>query len=179
MSKELDRIATQIEHLGVSARLIDLALYTKDGETSRTEKIRAVLEHLEPGVYLIGTGPYTQGVHSLMCEEVVIGRLANVLEKPLDRPVDVFVNDGVTLSPREVSRLHCAIYRKEGVTKHDYWIIDRGSTCGTYVNQKQLQSPSADTSDDVRLTSQALVNGDVISLGPSTINSFVFVDLRN
>lgn len=179
MSNELDLMALKIEQLGVTARLFDLAMYMKDGEGTRAQKIRTVLGHLDPGVYLIGGGPYTQGVHSLMCDEVVIGRLATVLEKTLDRPVDVFVNDAATLTPREVSRVHCAIYRKEGVTKHDYWIIDRGSTCGTYVNQEPLQAPSAKDSDDVRLASRALVNGDVISLGPSRINSFVFVDLRN
>ena len=179
MSGDLDHIARKIEQLGVTARLYDLALFTKDGEASRTRSIRTVLDHLDPGVYLIGTGPYTQGVHSLMCEEVVIGRLATVLEKALDRAVDVFVNDAATLTPREVSRVHCAIYRKEGVTKHDYWIIDRGSTCGTFVNEERLQSPSANDSDDVRMNSRTLVDGDVISLGPSLINRFVFVDLRS
>src|SRR5205814_1861937 len=141
-------------------------------------KIRAVLEHLEPGVYLIGTGPYTQGVYSLMCDEVVIGRLATVLEKSLDRPVDVIVRDAATLTPREVSRVHCAIYRREGVTRHDYWVIDKKSTCGTYVNQERVQAASADDSDAERLASKPLGNGDVISLGPSFINTFVFLDLR-
>ena len=179
MSNELDRMAVKIEQLGVTARLSDLALFMKDGDGTRAKNIRAVLANLDPGVYLIGGGPYTQGVYSLMCDEVVIGRLATVLEKPVDSPVDVFVNDAATLTPREVSRVHCAIYRKEGVTKHDYWIIDRGSSCGTYVNREPLQAPSAKDSDDVRLASRALVNGDVICLGPSLINSFVFVDLRN
>jgi hypothetical protein len=179
MSGDLDQIAKKIEQLGVTARLNDLALFTKDGEAARTRSIKMVLDHLDLGVYLIGTGPYTQGVHSLMCEEVVIGRFATVLEKALDRAVDVFVNDAATLTPREVSRVHCAIYRKEGVTKHDYWIIDRGSTCGTFVNEERLQSPSANDSDGVRMNSRTLVDGDVISLGPSLINSFVFVDLRS
>ena len=178
MTKVLDRLATRIEQLGVAARLNDLALFMKDGEATRAQKVRAVLGHLDPGVYLIGTGPYTQGVYSVMCDEVVIGRLATVLENSLDRPVDVIVNDAATLTPREVSRVHCAIYRREGVTKHDYWIIDKNSTCGTYVNQEQVHAASADDSDAVRLASKPLANGDVISLGPSLINSFVFVDLR-
>jgi len=179
MTDELDRIAAKINQLGVTARLAELAFFMEDGEATRAQKIRAVLGHLSPGVYLVGAGPYTQGVHSLMCDEVVIGRLATVMEKSLDRPVDIFVNDAATLTPREVSRVHCAIYRKEGVTKHDYWIIDRGSTCGTYVNREKLQAPSSSDSDDVRLTSRALVSGDLISLGPSLVNSFVFVDLRD
>ena len=178
MSAVLDRLAAQIENLGAVARLNDLALFVKDGEITRAQKVRAVLAHLDPGVYLIGTGPYTQGVYSLMCDEVVIGRLPTVLEKSLDRPLDVIVNDAATLTPREVSRVHCAIYRREGVTKHDYWIIDKRSTCGTYVNREPLQAASADDSDAVRLASKALTNGDVISLGPSLINTFVFLDLR-
>jgi hypothetical protein len=176
--KTLDRIAVKLEQLSVTARLSDLALFIQEGERKRAQRIKSVLERLEPGVYLVGSGPYTQGVHSLMCDEVIIGRMATVLEKNLDRPVDVFVNDAATLAPREVSRVHCAIYRKEGVTKHDYWVVDKGSTCGTYVNQERIQPPGADGSDDLRLASRALANGDVISLGPHLINSFVFVDLR-
>ncbi len=180
MSMNVDKIAARIEQLSVAARLHDLALFMKDGEASRALYIKAVLDRLDAGVYLIGSGPYTQGVHSLMCDEVIIGRLATVLEKPLDQPIDVFVNDAVTLTPREVSRVHCSIYRKEGVVSHDYWIIDRGSTCGTFVNQERLQPPAAaNDSGDMKLRSRALAHGDVISLGPSLINSFVFVDLRN
>ena len=136
MSNELSSIAVKIEKLSSMARLSDLSLFMTEGQITRAKRIRSVLGHLEPGVYLIGAGPYTQGVHSLMCDEVVIGRLATVLEETTDRPVDVFVNDATTLTPREVSRVHCMIYRREGVTKHDYWILDRGSTCGTYVNQE-------------------------------------------
>src|ERR1017187_8702756 len=145
MSTEFDRIAAKIERLASSARLADLALFIKEGESSRVRKIRTVLARLEPGVYLIGAGPYAQGVHSLMCDEVVIGRMATVIEKTLDRPVDVFVDDETALVPREVSRVHCAIYRREGVTKHDYWIIDRGSTCGTYVNQERVPADRKST----------------------------------
>jgi hypothetical protein len=178
MSTEFDRIAAKIERLASSARLADLALFIKEGESSRVRKIRTVLARLEPGVYLIGAGPYAQGVHSLMCDEVVIGRMATVIEKTLDRPVDVFVDDETALVPREVSRVHCAIYRREGVTKHDYWIIDRGSTCGTYVNQERVPAASSAGSDDERLARRSLTNGDVISLGKSGVNNFVFLDTR-
>ena len=93
--------AQKVENLAVSARLRDIALQMSEGETSRLLKIYAVLEKLDPGVYLIGAGPYTQGVFSLMCDEVVIGRLATALEQPLDAPVDVIVNDAVTLTPQK------------------------------------------------------------------------------
>ena len=178
MSSGLSSIAVKIEKLSSMARLSDLALFMTEGQVARAKRIRSVLGHLEPGVYLIGAGPYTQGVHSLMCDEVVIGRLATVLEETTDRPVDVFVNDATTLTPREVSRVHCVIYRREGVTKHDYWILDRGSTCGTYVNQELVPAASSSKPDDISLASRVLSNGDVISLGKSQINNFVFVDTR-
>jgi hypothetical protein len=38
--------------------------------------------------------------------------LATVLEEPTDRPVDVFANDTTTLTPLEVSRVHCKIYHE-------------------------------------------------------------------
>lgn len=170
--------AQKIEKLSVRSRLQDLAVHVTEGEASRLIKIYAVLEKLDPGVYLIGAGPYTQGVHSLMCDEIVIGRLATALEKPLDVPVDVLVNDAVTLTPREVSRVHCMIYRRDGVTKHDYWLIDRGSTCGTYLNGEKLEAPPTSSAEDVASASRTLSDGDAITLGSSGINSFLFVDLR-
>lgn len=170
--------AQKIEDLSVAARLHDLAVEIREGEASRLMKIHAVLEKLDPGVYLIGAGPYTHGVFSLMCDEVVIGRLATALEQPLDAPVDVLVNDAVTLTPREVSRVHCMIYRKDGVAKHDYWLIDRSSTCGTFLNGEKLDAPTSASSEDVAQASRSLSDGDVISLGHSGVNNFLFVDLR-
>jgi len=170
--------AQRVEKLAVAARLHDIAIQMSEGEASRLMKIYAVLERLDPGVYLIGAGPYTQGVFSLMCDEVVIGRHATPLEQRLDVPVDVHVNDGVTLTPREVSRVHCMIYRREGVTRHDYWLIDRGSTCGTYLNGEKLDPPTTASPEDVAQASRSLSDGDVISLGPSGVNNFLFVDLR-
>jgi pSer/pThr/pTyr-binding forkhead associated (FHA) protein len=174
-----DELAIILEKLSVHARLQDLALFIAEGEEIRRQRIMAVLDHLEPGVYLIGAGPYAQGVYSLMYDETVIGRLATVLERSVDKAVDVFVNDAAALTPREVSRVHCAIYRSEGVSKHDYWIIDRGSSCGTYLNRERLDKPASSNQDEIRRMSRALASGDVISLGPSSINTFVFVDLRN
>ena len=150
----------------------------KGGESSRIQRVHSVLDHLDHGVYLVGAGPYTQGVYSLMCDEIVVGRLATVLEKPSGHAVDIFVNDAVSLTPREVSRVHCAIYRRDGVVRHDYWLIDRGSTCGTFLNDQKLEAPTAENDDEVRRVSRALSDGDVISLGPSLINTFIFADQR-
>lgn len=170
--------AQKLEKLTVAARLQDLAVHVTEGEATRQLKIYAVLEKLDPGVFLVGAGPYTQGVFSLMSDEVVLGRLATPLEHPVDIAIDVFVNDAVTLTPREVSRVHCVIYRRDGVTKHDYWLMDRRSTCGTYLNGEKLPSPKSDSPEDVAQASRTLTDGDVVGLGPSGINSFLFVDLR-
>jgi pSer/pThr/pTyr-binding forkhead associated (FHA) protein len=172
------QIASRLDDLAVSSRLQDLALFTIDGRKERIDKVEKILSLLNPGVYLLGAGPYSQRAISLMCDEVVIGRLSTPLEGILDRAVDVFVNDGVGLMPREVSRVHCAIYRREGNQQHDYWIMDKGSTCGTYLNGELLEHARSECEEEVIRASRALTNGDVISLGPSRINSFIFADLR-
>lgn len=174
-----EQLAIKLAQLCVTARLHDMALFMKEGEASRIYRFRSVLDHLDKGVYLVGAGPYTQGVYSLMSEEIVIGRLATPLEKPIGVAVDICVNDAVSLTPREVSRIHCAIYRREGVMRDDYWLIDRGSTCGTFLNDQSLEAPLEETDDEIRRVSQTLSNGDVISLGPSLINTFIFTDLRD
>jgi pSer/pThr/pTyr-binding forkhead associated (FHA) protein len=172
------KLALKIDQLSIGARLSDLAFFMADGEGARAQRVHAVLEKLDPGVYLIGTGPYSQGVFSLMNDEVVIGRLATPLEQMVDKPVDVFVNDAVRLTPREVSRVHCRIYRAWGTFQHDYFLVDQGSSCGTYLNGKKLDPPLSTVEDEIRRVSRGLNSGDVISLGPSGINTFVFADLR-
>jgi len=172
------QLAKALESLSVAARLHDVAYFMQEGESSRIQRLQAVLDHLDPGVYLVGAGPYTQGVHLLMADEIVVGRLATVLEKPIGHAVDVFVNDAANLTPREVSRVHCAIYRREGVTNHDYWLIDRGSKCGTFLNNQKLDAPRSEESEEICRVSRPLSGGDVISLGPSLVNTFLFADLR-
>src|ERR1035437_4279495 len=172
------QLASKLDDLAISCRLQDLALFTIEGRAERIEKVRKVLSVLSAGVYLLGAGPYSQRVVSLMCDEVVIGRMSTPLEGILDRAVDVFVDDGVGLLPREVSRVHCAIYRREGTNHHDYWVLDKGSSCGTYLNGDKLEQSQSNSEEEKVRTSRALTNGDVISLGSSRINSFVFADLR-
>lgn len=172
------KLALRLDDLAVACRLQDLAVFTLDGRTDRTDKIKKVLFALDAGVYLLGAGPYSQGVTSLMYDEVVIGRTSTPLEEIRDRAVDVFVNDGVGLLPREVSRVHCIIYRLEGTERHDYWVMDKESACGTYLNGDRLEQTQSDSEEEKILASRALASGDVISLGPSGINSFIFADLR-
>jgi len=175
---DLRQLSSRFEKLSVTARLQDTAYFMRSDEATRIQLVQAVLQRLDPGVYLVGTGPYTQGIYSLMSDEIVIGRLATVLENPLGQAIDVFVNDAATLTPREVSRLHCAIYRRQGVVSHDYWLIDRGSTCGTFLNGQKLEAPKTQEEDEMRRVSQSLSDGDVISLGSSLVNTFMIADLR-
>jgi pSer/pThr/pTyr-binding forkhead associated (FHA) protein len=175
---DLIALSRAFNKLSVTSRLQDTAYFMRSDEAARIQLVRSVFERLDPGVYLAGAGPYTQGVYSLMSDEVVIGRLATVLESPIGQAVDVFVNDAATLTPREVSRLHCSIYRHDGVSEHDYWLIDRGSTCGTFLNGEKLEVPKTYEEPETRRVSRALVHGDVISLGASLVNTFLFVDLR-
>ena len=123
------------------------------------------------GATVIGTVPYTQGVYSLMGDEIILGRLATPLEKPLDKLVDVFCQDVPCLTPHEVSRYHAKICRLDD-TKKKHFITDLASTCETFVNNVRLESHA-----DLRDPATELSHGDVISLGPSHINTYLFAVL--
>lgn len=167
-SEKLYELANKADKLNRTARLQDLTLFFAQSENERVQRIATVLEKLEVGTYLIGTGPYTQGVYSAMADEVVLGRLATPLEQPLDKPVDIFCHDVPCLMPREVSRYHAMIYRIGDAAKTSI-LKDLGSTCGTYVNGVRLGT------DDGDEPATKLSSGDVISLGPSHVNSYMFV----
>lgn len=169
MNDEVVKLANKIDRLARTARAHDLSLLLSQSELERISRIAAVLEQLGAGTYLVGSGPYTQGVYSIMADEVVLGRLATPMEEPLDKPVDIFCQDVPCLTPREVSRYHAMIFRLGDAHKR-YFVRDLGSTCGTYVNGEILSAVSGEAAFE-------LSQGDVISLGPSQINSYVYVSL--
>ena len=171
-SEQIIELAEKADKLNRTARLQDLTLFFAPLESERIQRIAKVLESLGAGTYLIGTGPYSQGVYSAMVDELVLGRLATPLEQPLDKPVDVFCHDVPCLMPREVSRYHAMICRFGEVNKTSV-LKDLGSTCGTYLNGARLGSTEGSEEPAAELKS-----GDVISLGPSHVNSYLFVDLR-
>lgn len=171
---DLKKLALKVARLAGSARLQDLAFLVQEGELQGGAGVLTVLERLDPGTYLIGAGPYTQGVHLLRADETVIGRLATPLEEPKNEAVDIFVNDAPAFVPREVSRIHAVITR----SGDSYWLLDRGSTCGTYVNGEKLTLQPAHSFDDIASIGRELNHGDVISLGPSHINVFIFAFLQ-
>jgi hypothetical protein len=53
MSTGLSAIAVKLTTLSSDARLSDLALFMTEGQVARAKKIRSVLGHLAPGVYLL------------------------------------------------------------------------------------------------------------------------------
>lgn len=164
------KVANKIDRLARTARVQDLSLLLSQSELERVGKIAAVIEQLGHGDYLVGSGPYTQGVYSIMADEVVLGRLATPMEDPLDKPVDIFCQDVPCLVPREVSRYHAMVFRL-GDERMRYFVRDLASTCGTYVNGERLRTePDKEPAAELK-------PGDVISLGPSHINSYVFVRL--
>ena len=173
MTETFIQLAEKADRLARRARINDILLFLDQSELHRVQAISAVMQALNAGAYLLGTGPYTQGVYSVMSEEVILGRLATPLETPLDKPVDIFCQDVVSLVPREVSRYH-AMIRRFGDQKRMYFIEDLGSACGTYLNGKKLGESQAEDQDE---SPAELSSGDVISLGPSLINTFIFVDL--
>ena len=168
MIEQILQVADKVDRLARSARVQDLAILLAQTEGERIHQIASCLEALDRGTYLIGSGPYTQGVYSIMTDEVVLGRLATPLETPLDKPVDIFCQDVTCLVPREVSRYHAMVFRL-GDAQMRYFIRDLGSSCGTFVNGKKLSSDDADDSTE-------LSHGDVVSLGPSHVNTYIFMN---
>lgn len=167
LNDDIVKLANKIDRLARTARAQDLSLLLSESEVERVGKIAVIIEQLGHGDYLIGSGPYTQGVYSIMADEVVLGRLATPIEDPLDKPVDIFCQDVPCLVPREVSRSHAMVFRL-GEKRMRYFVRDLGSTCGTYVNGERLQA-DPDSEPAVELK-----HGDVISLGPSHVNTYVF-----
>jgi pSer/pThr/pTyr-binding forkhead associated (FHA) protein len=170
---KLKALALNVARLAGSTRLQDFSFLVQEGELLRGTSVLTVLERLDSGTYLIGAGPYTQGIHLLRADETVLGRLATPLEEMKNEAVDIFVNDAPAFVPREVSRVHAVIIR----SVESYWILDRGSTCGTYVNGEKLEQQPPHSFEDVAALGRELSHGDIISLGPSHANVFVFASL--
>ena len=161
---EIDPIFLKIDKLISISRLKEIAFIISTDVTDRIAKISAVLDGLREGAYLLGTGPSTVGIIPLTVDEIVLGRSATTLEKPSDVLIDYSASDTLYFMPREVSRAHAKIIRKSKELITEYWIIDINSTCGTFINYTQV-----DSQEGVLLS-----HGDVVSLGPSMISTYIF-----
>ena len=158
-----------------TSRLNDLDYLMKVGHGQRISEIGETIAKLDPGAYLIGCGPYTQGIYRLSAEEIVFGREATLHEEPVGKALDFSVNDSVTFRPREVSRRHFKVTQDQMGSDRVYFITDMGSTCGTYLNGTLLEAQKDNESGMDTSVARPLADLDVISLGPGMVNLFLFL----
>lgn len=164
-----------IEKMIRTSRLNDLDSLMKVGQAQRISEISDSISKLDPGGYLIGCGPYTQGIYRLSASETIFGRQATLHEEPVGKVLDFSINDYVTFHPREVSRRHFKITQKQIDSQPVYFITDLGSTCGTYLNGASLEAQKDDGSGTDTSVAKPLADLDVISLGPNMVNLFLFL----
>ncbi|XHC25126.1 MAG: FHA domain-containing protein [Phycisphaerales bacterium] len=146
------------------SRLRDMERLVSVSDAERRAMLHRVFAALRSGWYLVGAGPYTSRLIALGAEEVVIGRYASPTEEPAGDVIDYDVADAMYLHPVEVSRTHCA-FRCLSADEGDCAAVkDRQSRLGTYHNGARLEPNGGWT---------MLSHGDVVSLGPSGISSYV------
>lgn len=165
MMNEIDPILIKLDKLISLSRLKEVAFIVGTDLTQRISKMAEVLKQLSPGAYLLGTGPSTVGIIPLTVDEVVLGRPATAFEEPKDAVIDYTAADTLYFVPREVSRAHAKVKRRTAYSAMEYVVVDLKSTCGTFVNGTRVDP------DDEGVV---LSHGDVLSLGPSQISTYLF-----
>lgn len=166
---------SKIEKMIRTSRLNDLDSLMKVGQTQRISEIGDSIAKLDPGGYLIGCGPYTQGIYRLSASETIFGRQATLHEEPVGKSLDFSINDSVTFRPREISRRHFKVTQNRIGSQLIYFITDLGSTCGTYLNGASLEAQKENSSSTDTSVAKPLADLDVISLGPNMVNLFLFL----
>lgn len=161
----IDPVFLKIDKLITVSRLKEIAFIVDTDITERISKMSIVLKELKPGAYLLGTGPSTVGIIPLTVDEVVLGRSATLLEEPAEIVIDYAVADTPYFIPREVSRTHAKVTKKTSNADIEFILIDLGSTCGTYVNGTRVEPDEEGV---------IISHGDVVSLGPSLISTYLF-----
>src|SRR3990172_2923762 len=162
---DIDPIYMRMDELISLSRLQELALIVNSDRAERIARMMLVLSALQPGAYLLGTGPSTVGIIPLTVDEVVLGRVATPMEQPSETVVDYAVADTLYFGPCEVSRVHAKLVRRTAHHGICYVVADLGSSRGTFVNGQPVAAHGEGT---------AIRHGDVLSLGPSQINTYVF-----
>ncbi len=164
---DIDPIVLRIDRLIRSSRLKELEFIMDTDQVERAREIRGALRRLRPGAYLLGTGPSTVGIIPLNGRQVVLGRRPTVLEDPGVSVADYSATDTLYFVPREVSRAHARVNTETVNADTQHILIDLHSTCGTFVNDKQVDP------DGIGVI---LKHGDVISLGPSRTSTYIYYD---
>jgi len=167
-------LAVTIDQLILQSHLADISLLAQADRSDRVAALVTVLAKLRPGAYLLGCGPYCCGLFPLTVDAVVLGRPVSPLEELPETVVDYTVNDAVWMLPREASRVHATILRRRDAGGAMYSIRDESSTAGTFVNGQRVSvtGEASDATGSVRLET-----GDVISLGASGVNSYIFIEI--
>jgi len=162
----VDPILLEIDRLITGSRLQEVAFIAETDITTRISKMEVVLQKLNPGAYLLGTGSTTVGIIPLTVDEVSLGRSATALEEPADTVIDYAATDTLYFTPREVSRSHAKVVRRTTVdSKYKYVAVDMRSTCGTFVNGIRVAPGGPGV---------VLSHGNVLSLGPSQMSTYMF-----
>ena len=164
---ELDPILGRLDRLIAQSRLNAVALMLATDRLARLTSMDRVLSQLPPGQYLLGAGPSTVGIIPLSVEEIVLGRAATPIEEPTSTVIDYAVADTMYFGPQEVSRAHAKIMRIQESDGLQCSVVDLGSTCGTFVNGEQVDTDGP---------GRELGHGDILSLGPSQISTYVYYD---
>lgn len=172
--KDAISLAVTIDRAILQSRLVDISLLAQTDRRDRVEAVVTVLAKLRPGAYLVGCGPYCCGLFPLTVDAVVLGRPPSPLEALPETIVDYTLNDAVLMVPREASRIHATILRTRDARGATYAIRDENSTAGTFVNGRRV-SVIGEVTDATRFV--RLETGDVISLGASGVNSYIFIDI--
>ena len=162
---DMNSILHAIDSLIRHSRLKEIEFIMSMDATERVHRMAAALERLEPGAYLLGTGPSTVGIVPLNGHDVVLGRPPTILENPAREHPDYYAVDTLYFVPREISRTHAKVTCQTGNRGVRHILIDLHSTCGTFVNEK-LVNPEG--------TGAVLGHGDVISLGPSQTSTYIY-----
>jgi hypothetical protein len=162
---DTNAILYEIDRLIRHSRLKEIEFIMSMDTTERVHRMAAALERLEPGAYLLGTGPSTVGIVPLNGDDIVLGRPPTVLENPAREHPDYYAVDTLYFVPREISRTHAKVTRQTGGFGIRHLLIDLHSTCGTFVNERPVGPNGAGV---------VLGHGDVISLGPSQTSTYVY-----
>ncbi len=165
---ETDPLFVTIDKLIRISRLKEIEFIMGSDQTDRIYEIRTALRRLEPGHYLLGTGPSTAGIISLDAQDIVLGRPSTVLEPPSASAPDYWAIDTLFFVPREVSRNHARVTLQVTDGGPRRVVCDLSSTCGTFVNDTQV---------DPHGPGIILKHGDILSLGPSRISTYIYYEV--
>jgi hypothetical protein len=162
---DTDSILLEIDRLSRHSRLKEIEFIMSMDATERVHRMKAALARLDPGEYLLGTGPSTVGIVPLNGHDIVLGRPPTILESPSRERPDYYAVDTLYFVPREISRTHAKVVRRTGSFGVRHVLIDLHSTCGTFVNETRVDPNGAGV---------VLEHGDIISLGPSQTSTYVY-----